>query len=100
VTLVGAIVGGGVGGLLAFVFLTVILFFWLRRRLTKENPVEPFDVLQVIGPVESVFLVYLYVFLFDLFSYAICLPRFEHLFACPCSIGGANPLGPNPFPLG
>jgi hypothetical protein len=63
-TLVGAIVGCTVGGLLAFSFM----FFWLRRRTSKKNKEKsalPFDVFQTERPAESVFLIYVSFFLVE-----------------------------------
>ena len=65
-TPVGAIVGGVVGGLLALVFIPLIVF-WLRRRKAQENIPSPFG-LASEGKPESVSLVHLSAFLMELYS--------------------------------
>ena len=99
-TPVGTIVGGAVGGLglLALVFIPLIVF-WLRRRKAEENlnlP-SPFG-LASEGRPESVSLVHLSVFLMELYSLGL-IHRFEHSFTC--SIGGTNTLKLKlkPFPF-
>ena len=66
-TPVGAIVGGVVGGLLALVFIPLILVFWLRRRKAKENLNLPSSFgLDSEWIAESVSLVHLFAFLLGL----------------------------------
>ena len=61
-TRVGAIVGGVIGGLVALVLIPLIIFFWLRRRKSKENLN-----LESEGKPESVSLVHLSAFLMGLY---------------------------------
>jgi gas vesicle protein len=60
-TPVGAIVGGVIGGLLALVFIPLIVL-WLRRRKAKENLASPFDLSKEAKP-EGASLVHVSAFL-------------------------------------
>jgi hypothetical protein len=62
-TPVGAIVGGAVVGLLALVFIP-LLVLWLRRRKAKKNLASPFD----LSKPEGRSLIHCPAFLEDFFS--------------------------------